>query len=355
MTSTPPPGLAALRPRLPSPLRAAEDERFTRHGIRLFLKRDDLIHPELPGNKWRKLAPNLRAAAAAGNHTLLTFGGAYSNHLRATAAAGRLLGFATVGVVRGQELADRPLNPSLARCAADGMRLRFVDRATYRRKADPAVLAAVLSDAGLERDSVYVVPEGGSNALGAQGCADLGRELRGAADVIAVACGTGGTLAGLAAGLGPGQRALGFPVLKGGFHGPEIRALQRAAFAGPAGEWSLDDRFHFGGFGRVPETLDAFAEEFEERHGLPVERLYVAKMLYGLTVLADEGVFPPGTRLAAVVTGSPDPAPPEPSTPPEQAREQDPEQTRAPAAEPAREQAPPQHTPPEPPQSSASR
>jgi 1-aminocyclopropane-1-carboxylate deaminase len=298
----------ALRPRLPSPLRPAEDERFARHGVRLLLKRDDLIHPELSGNKWRKLAPNLRAAADAGRRTLLTFGGAYSNHLRATAAAGRLLGFATVGVVRGQELAGRPLNPSLARCAADGMRLVFVDRAAYRRKAEPASVEGLLARAGLARDAVYVVPEGGSNALAVRGCVELGRELRGtAAGTVAVACGTGGTLAGLAAGLGTGRRAIGFSALRGGFLVGEIRDLQRAAFGGPAGDWRLDDRFHFGGFARTSPELDAFAEDFEDRHGLAVERVYVAKMLYGLTALAAEGAFAPGTTVAAVITGGPEP------------------------------------------------
>jgi 1-aminocyclopropane-1-carboxylate deaminase len=307
VTSPEPPDLDTLRPVLPSPLRTAADERFTRRGIRLLLKRDDLIHPELPGNKWRKLAPNLRAAAEGGRRTLLTFGGAYSNHLRATAAAGRLLGFGTVGVIRGEELADRPLNPSLARCAADGMRLRFVDRATYRRKAEPAVVSAVLSEAGLESDSVYVLPEGGTNGLAVQGCAALGRELRGEADVVAVACGTGGTLAGLASGLAAGQRAIGFPVLRGGFLEREIRDLQDAAFGGRAGDWQLDERFHFGGFARTSPALDAFADDFQERHRLPVERVYVAKMLYGLTVLAQEGALPAGTTVAAVISGRPEP------------------------------------------------
>ncbi|MFE9019696.1 1-aminocyclopropane-1-carboxylate deaminase/D-cysteine desulfhydrase [Streptomyces sp. NPDC007808] len=292
--------LNALRPRLPSPLQEPADGRFTRRGVRLLLKRDDLIHPELIGNKWRKLAPNLRAAAG---RTVVTFGGAYSNHLRATAAAGRLLGLSTVGVVRGQELADRPLNPSLARCVADGMRLHFVDRSTYRRKTEPETLAAVLRAAGAQ--DAYVVPEGGSNALAVGGCEALGGELRGQADVVAVACGTGGTLAGLAAGLGPGQRALGVPVLRGGFLADDVRALQEEAFGGPRGEWRLDERFHFGGYARTSPELDAFAEDFERRHGVPVERLYVAKLLYGLVALAEEGAFPRGTTVAAVVTGAP--------------------------------------------------
>ncbi|MFG3494922.1 1-aminocyclopropane-1-carboxylate deaminase/D-cysteine desulfhydrase [Streptomyces sp. NPDC047928] len=293
---------SALRPRLPSPLEPVPDERFTRRGIRLLLKRDDLIHPDLPGNKWRKLAPNLAEAAG---RPVLTFGGAYSNHLRATAAAGRLLGFPTTGVVRGDELAGRPLNPSLARCAADGMRLVFVDRATYRAKGEPEVLERLLRDAP---EGSFVVPEGGSNELAVRGCTELGRELRGRADVVAVACGTGGTLAGLAAGLGAGQRALGIPVLRGGFLGEEIRALQERAFGGPSGDWSLDERFHFGGYARTDAVLDAFADDFTARHELAIERIYVAKMLYGLVALAEEGAFPPGTVVAAVVTGRPEPA-----------------------------------------------
>lgn len=271
--------------------------------MRLLLKRDDLVHPELIGNKWRKLVPNIEAARG---RALVTFGGAYSNHLRATAAAGRLLGLPTVGVVRGQELADRPLNPSLARCSADGMRLHFVDRSTYRRKSEPETLAAILRAAGAE--DAYAVPEGGSNAEAVRGCRALGAELRGRADVVAVACGTGGTLAGLAAGLDTEQRALGVPVLKGGFLEADIQALQERAFGARTGTWSLDDRFHFGGYARTTPELDAFAGDFERRHGLPVERLYVAKLLYGLVTLAGEGAFAPGTTVAAVITGRPFPA-----------------------------------------------
>ncbi|WP_019072183.1 1-aminocyclopropane-1-carboxylate deaminase/D-cysteine desulfhydrase [Streptomyces hokutonensis] len=298
------PDLAALRPRLPSPVEEIADGRFGRHGVRLLLKRDDLIHPDLIGNKWRKLAPNLAAAAG---RTVVTFGGAYSNHLRATAAAGRLLGLRTVGVVRGQELSDRPLNPSLARCAADGMRLHFVDRSTYRRKSEPETLAGILRE--VDTEDAYVVPEGGSNSLAVRGCRALGEELRARADVdvVALACGTGGTLAGLAAGLAPDQRVLGIPVLKGGFLGADITALQERAFGGRRGDWSLDDRFHFGGYARVPTELDTFAEDFENRHGLPVERLYVAKLLYGLVALTEEGAFPRGSTIAAVVTGRPFP------------------------------------------------
>jgi 1-aminocyclopropane-1-carboxylate deaminase len=280
------------------------DERLAVHGVRLLLKRDDLAHPLLPGNKFRKLGPNLAAAAQGGHDTLLTFGGAYSNHLRATAAAGRLLGLRTVGVVRGDELAGRPLNDSLAASAADGMRLHFLDRATYRRKAEPEVLAALLERYG----PAHVLPEGGSNAPAVHGCTELGREIGAAADVVAVACGTGGTLAGLAAGLPPAVRAVGVAALRGGFLTEEVLRLQQDAFGGRRGDWRVEDRFHHGGFARSSPALDAFAADFATRHGAvldhrALEPVYVAKTLYAVFALAGEGAFEPGTRVAAVITG----------------------------------------------------
>jgi 1-aminocyclopropane-1-carboxylate deaminase/D-cysteine desulfhydrase-like pyridoxal-dependent ACC family enzyme len=299
LTAGSPDPLHALRARLPSPLQEVDDERFARHGVRLLLKRDDLIHPELPGNKWRKLAPNLRRAAEAGHRVLLTFGGAYSNHLRATAAAGRLLGLTTIGVVRGDELAERPLNPSLARCAADGMRLHFVSRSAYRRRAEPEWVDGLRDRFG----DFHPIPEGGSNAAAVHGCTALGRELRGRTDMAAVACGTGGTLAGLAAGLG-GTPALGFAVLRGSFLAGEVERLQHEAFGGRRGQWSVQERFHWGGYARGGEELTAFAADFAQRHGLPaLDRVYVAKLLYGLTTLAGEGAFPAGSTVTAVVTG----------------------------------------------------
>ncbi|MQL64251.1 1-aminocyclopropane-1-carboxylate deaminase, partial [Streptomyces vinaceus] len=132
-------------------------------------------------------------------------------------------------------------------------------------------------------------------------------ELAGAADVAAVACGTGGTLAGLAAGLAGSARTLGIPVLRGGFLAGEIRTLQTEAFGGPRGAWSLDERFHHGGYARVPADLEAFAADFEQRHGVPVERIYVAKLLRALVTLAGEGAFPRGSTVAAVITGRPFP------------------------------------------------
>ena len=301
------PQLEALVPRLPSPLQEVPEESFARSGVRLLLKRDDLIHPALPGNKWRKLAPNLRTVATSEHRSLLTFGGAYSNHLRATAAAGRLLGLRTIGVVRGQELADRPLNASLAQCAADGMLLHFVSRADYRRRADPEWHHELRDRFG----PCAVVPEGGSNEAAVRGCVPLGEELRGHTDIAAVACGTGGTLAGMVAGLSAGQRGLGVAVLKGGFLPEEVRRLQTGAFGGPRGDWMVEERFHGGGYARTGPRLAAFARDFAGRHGLPpLDHIYVAKLLFALTRLADEGVFPSGSTVTAVITGQAYPSTP---------------------------------------------
>ena len=284
-----------FEPHLPSPVTELADERLG--GIRVFLKRDDLIHPELTGNKWRKLKYNLRAAAEQGATTLLTFGGAYSNHLRATAAAGRFFGFQTIGVVRGEE--HLPLNDSLAYATGCGMRLIYLDRATYRRKRDSDVISRLRDRFG----GFHLLPEGGSNPLALRGCAELPAELEPPYDVVCCPCGTGGTLAGIAAGLPEGSRALGFAVLKGGFLAREVSALQHQAYGRDRGDWSVEDRFHFGGYARTTTELAAFGDDFAARHGLVLERVYVVKMMYGIFALAAEGAFPHGSRIVAVITG----------------------------------------------------
>jgi 1-aminocyclopropane-1-carboxylate deaminase len=263
--------------------------------LTLLLKRDDLIDPEITGNKWRKLRYNLDGLRTG---TLLTFGGAYSGHVRAVAAAGRRLGLSTIGVIRGEE--HLPLNPSLAYATACGMRLVYLDRPAYRAKHTPEVIAALRARFG----DFDLLPEGGSNAAAVRGCAELPGEIAGGFDVVCCPVGTGGTLAGIAAGLSPGQRALGFAVLKGaGFLAAEVARLQTDAYGAATPNWELDLDFHFGGYARVPHDLDDFARDFEARHGLPVERIYVAKMLYGLFATASR--FAPGSRVVAVITGQP--------------------------------------------------
>ncbi|WP_436772159.1 1-aminocyclopropane-1-carboxylate deaminase/D-cysteine desulfhydrase [Yinghuangia sp. YIM S09857] len=275
------------------------DERFTARGLRLWIMRDDLIHPELPGNKFRKLKYNLAAARDSGHRTLLTFGGAYSNHIRATAAAGALYGFATIGVIRGDELAGKPLNPSLAYAAERGMRLVFVDRAAYRRRAEPAFLDELRSQHG----DFFAIPEGGSNPAAVRGCAELPAEIDVPYDLVAVPCGTGGTLAGIAAGLPAGKSAVGYAVLKGDFLARDVAELQRQTYGENRGDWRVDNSAHCGGYARTTHELRAFIADFDHRHDIALDEIYVGKMLHGLTRAAERGEFPPGTDIVAVKTG----------------------------------------------------
>lgn len=283
---------------LPSPLVELVDERLAHHGVRLFLKRDDLIHPELPGNKWRKLKYNIAAARDAGARTLLTFGGAYSNHIRATAAAGHYFGFDTIGVIRGEE--HVPLNEVLAYATGRGMTLTYLDRETYRRKDSSEVVDALRARWG----ECYVVPEGGSNAPAVLGCRELVDEIDVDFDVICCPCGTGGTLAGISAGLQDGQQAMGFSVLKGGaFLTGDVARLQEAALGSVKDNWRIETEFHFGGFARRTSQLDEFILEFEQRHGFLLDWVYVAKMMFGMYTLVERGTFAEGTAIIAVITG----------------------------------------------------
>jgi 1-aminocyclopropane-1-carboxylate deaminase len=245
----------------------------------------------MPGNKWRKLKYNLGAAAESGARTLLTFGGAYSNHVRATAAAGHHFGFATIGVIRGEE--HLPLNPSLAYAVDRGMTLAYLDRTTYRSKQSVAVMDSLRARFG----DFFSIPEGGSNELGAQGCAEIPGEIDADFDLICCPCGSGGTLAGVAAGLKPGQRAMGFSAIRGGeYLADEIDRLQRSTFGRNSGNWVLEHEFHFGGFARTTDELAAFAQAFSARHGVELDRVYVAKMMYGLFAKVQRGDIEPGSR-----------------------------------------------------------
>ncbi|MBS2553752.1 pyridoxal-phosphate dependent enzyme [Catenulispora sp. NL8] len=247
-------------------------------------------------NKPRKLKYNLAAARAAGASALLTFGGAYSNHIRAVAAAGRAEGFATIGVIRGEE--HLPLNESLAFAVGQGMQLAYMDRQRYRAKDSAEVRQFLQRTFG----EFFLIPEGGSNPAAVRGCAELPGEIAEPFDVICCPVGTGGTLAGIAAGLGRGQRAIGFAALKGGFLTGEVADLQRQTYGKVFDNWHVEDDYHFGGYAKVPAELDAFAERFGAEHGFEVDRIYVAKMLYGITEMIAAGKFAAGARIIAVVT-----------------------------------------------------
>jgi len=284
-----------LRP-LPHP--AAE-----RRGVRLLLWRDDLLNPALPGNKARKLKYNLLQASAEGHTRLLTFGGAYSNHLAAVAAAGRLYGLATTGLVRGEE--HQPLNPTLARCVTDGMALHYLDRTTYRRRAEPTFLAEVQAQFG----PAYLLPEGGTNALALRGVAELIGELRQHTefDAVAAAAGTGGTLAGLALGLaeaGYPARAVGVAALKGAdFLHADINALTLAATGRVLTNYELHTGYHGGGYAKLPAELRTFIRQFEADYGVLLDPIYTGKLLLGVLDLIEQGHFAPGSTVVAVHTG----------------------------------------------------
>ncbi|UCM88416.1 1-aminocyclopropane-1-carboxylate deaminase/D-cysteine desulfhydrase [Streptomyces marincola] len=293
---------------LPSPLVTLTDPDLADSGIELRLKRDDLIAPGgISGNKWRKLVPNLRAALDEGHTRLLTFGGAWSHHIHAVAAAAAACGLASVGVIRGDELADAPRNWSLAEAERNGMELAFVDRRTYRETLahldDPATRRRIERRWG----RCYVLPEGGSNALAARGTAGLVEELPGLGprDLVCCPVGTGGTLAGIAAALPAGARAWGVAVLKGGagYLEDEVTRLHRSGWARTFPNWHISHTHHGGGYARLPAALTAFASAFEERHGLAVEPRYVAKMLH--CVYDTAPALPRGTRVTAVITGPP--------------------------------------------------
>jgi len=275
----------------------------TSHGVRLLLWRDDLLNPDLPGNKARKLKYNLVAAREQGHTRLLTFGGAYSNHLAAVATAGRLYGFETIGLVRGEE--HTLLNPTLARCVADGMQLHYLDRTTYRQRTEPAFLADLQRTYG----TAYLLPEGGTNDLALRGVAELIGELRQHTDfdAVAVAAGTGGTLAGLALGLAEASypaHVLGIAALKGAsFLQAEVDSLTRIATGQRLTNYELHLDYHFGGYAKLPPELRSFIEQFDADFGVLLDPIYTSKLLVGLLDLIRRGHFAPGSTVVAVHTG----------------------------------------------------
>lgn len=284
-----------------SPITELDDERLRAAGVGLVLKRDDLLDAPVAGNKWRKLRLNLERARRDGHRTLLTFGGAYSNHVRAVAQAGRVSGFRTVGVIRGEP--HPTLNPTLAFAQDHGMRIIYLDRERYRRKDTDEVLRPLLAVHG----PCYVVPEGGSNDLGVRGCLDIAQELAAQtqADEVWVPVGTGGTLAGLSAGLEDRAQAVGVSVLKHPGLIDDARRLQVATFGRTLPNMRVVNGYHFGGYARRTDELDDFIGWFQDRHGLRLEWVYVAKMLAGLYTELLAGRVE-GRRIAAVITGPQD-------------------------------------------------
>ncbi|MBD2414893.1 1-aminocyclopropane-1-carboxylate deaminase [Nostoc calcicola FACHB-389] len=278
-------------------------------GVNLSVLRLDVMHPWVNGNKWFKLKYNLLEAKQKNFTRLLTFGGAYSNHIYATAAVGNLLGFHTIGLIRGEE--KLPLNPTLSFAVQQGMELVYLSRQMYRQRNTTALDEYLRQRFG----EVFIIPEGGNNLNGVRGCTEIISEAMPTADYafdyICLACGTATTLAGIALSLHQGQKAIAFPVLKNGaFLGEEIENLLTnylasglpSPYTSPA-SWELMCDYHFGGYAKVNQQLLRFSQEFSSAHGVPLDYVYTAKMFYGVMDLLQQGFFGKGKSLLLVHTG----------------------------------------------------
>jgi 1-aminocyclopropane-1-carboxylate deaminase/D-cysteine desulfhydrase-like pyridoxal-dependent ACC family enzyme len=266
---------------------------------RLYILREDLIHTYLSGNKWRKLKYNLLMAKELGKTHLLTFGGAFSNHIYAVAAAGKLFNFKTIGLIRGEE--TLPLNTTLKFAEENSMKLVYLDRSTYRTKTSLAFLADLQAQYG---EKTYILPEGGTNLLAVKGCTEIVENISINYDYICCACGTGGTLAGIIAGLQGTKQVIGFPVLKNGlFLADEIEKLIADYNGETYQNWQLNPDYHFGGYAKNTPVLTDFINNFQSKYNIPIEFVYTGKMLYGVFELLKQGFFAPHTTIIAVHTG----------------------------------------------------
>ncbi|MBD2386489.1 1-aminocyclopropane-1-carboxylate deaminase/D-cysteine desulfhydrase [Cylindrospermum sp. FACHB-282] len=289
---------------VPPPIQQINSEIAQRAGVDLQVLRLDCMHPWVNGNKWFKLKYNLLEAKQKNFRTLLTFGGAYSNHIFATAAAGNLFGFRTIGVIRGEE--RLPLNPTLSFALQQGMQLVYLHREMYRQRQTMALEAELRQRFG----EVFIIPEGGSNLNGVRGSMEIISQV-GVFDTICVACGTGTTLAGIALSLHKGQRAIAFPVLKNGqFLAAEVDSLLTNYLASglptpfdSPGSWQLVCDYHFGGYAKVNDQLWQFAQQFTKDYAIPLDYVYTAKMFYGIMDLLQQGFFHKGDRILLIHTG----------------------------------------------------
>ena len=275
-----------------SPVQQISNPLFDDYGVKVFIKRDDLIHPMISGNKWRKLKYLLKQAQTAQKTHLVTFGGAYSNHLMATAAAAAKFGFKATGIVRGEKVD----NDTLFLCRLHGMELQFTDRESYRDKL------ALFNRYFGNDEQAFFIDEGGASAEGAKGCSELVNELTETYDHIFCACGTGTTAAGIINGLNGHQLKTKFnavPVFKnGGFIKEEIDRFLTT----PAG-YNIHTDYHFGGYGKTNDELISFIKQFVAATGILIEPVYTGKMMYALYDLISKGHFKPGSKILAIHSG----------------------------------------------------
>lgn len=267
--------------------------------IELFVKREDEIHPFISGNKFRKLKYNIQKAKEDGFTTVLTFGGAFSNHIVATAVAGKISGLKTIGIVRGEELANDlekvfKENKTLKEAATNGMQLEFVDRTTYREKDSSDFIVKLKEKFG----EFYIVPEGGTNDLAIKGCEEILTAEDEKFDYICVPVGTGGTISGLINSAFLNQKIIGFPALKGDFLSDEIKKM-----ALNNQNWILNSEYHFGGYAKYNEDLIRFINQFKNQTSILLDPIYTGKMMFGIFDLIEKEYFKKDTRILVIHTG----------------------------------------------------
>ena len=289
------------------PIEPLRCELLRRTGVSVNVLRLDKCHPQLAGNKWYKLKYNLLEFQQQPDLPILSFGGAYSNHLYALAAAGKLFGLRTIGVVRGEM--PEPLNPVLSFAREKGMSLLPVSRDDYRRKQEPDFLEELRVRVG----DFHLLPEGGSNSLAIKGCEEIASLLKwqnvGSKQLVALCCGTGTTMAGLIKGLSiieskSAPEVLGISVLKGdGYLQAEILGQLQASGCTDPISWRVDDAHHCGGYARSNSALRSFLDEFAGFSNLPLEPVYTGKLFYALFDLIEMGVISPGTEIVAIHSG----------------------------------------------------
>jgi 1-aminocyclopropane-1-carboxylate deaminase/D-cysteine desulfhydrase-like pyridoxal-dependent ACC family enzyme len=279
------------------PLQHINDTITQKFGVNLYMLRTDLNHQHISGNKLFKLKYNLVEARNLKKSTLLTFGGAFSNHIAATAAAGKEQGFKTIGIIRGDKTDS--LNPTLRFAVDQGMSIHFISREDYRKKHEKNFL----NDLQSKFPEAYIIPEGGANEAGVKGCMEITDHIKVPFDVICCACGTGATLAGIILALQPGQGALGFQVLKGENYIRSEVSAWLDKFNSDKTNWTVNEDYHFGGYAkRTPELIN-FVEGFEKQHSIPLDFIYTGKMMFGIYDLMPKGYFKKGQTIIVVHTG----------------------------------------------------
>lgn len=262
--------------------------------IELSIKREDQINPFVSGNKFRKLKYNLLLALKQNKNTLLTFGGAFSNHIAAVAAAGKEIGIQTIGIIRGEELYDQiKTNPTLSFAESCGMTFKFISREIYKDKTNPNFILQLHNEFG----GFYLIPEGGTNDLAIKGCKEILTKADTKFDYICCAVGTGGTVSGLINASKPNQKVLGFSSLKGDFLNKDISKFATSK------NWELITDYHFGGYGKINDSLITFINRFKTETHIPLDPIYTGKMMFGIFDLIEKGYFNPNSKILAIHTG----------------------------------------------------